>query len=155
MSPSLRTPRLKLHAFTADDVVELHTLFADPDTHTIGSGPFTALEQTERWIANRVTAQRDLGLCWYALRCTDTGLLIGNCGIFQGRISFEEPEIGYMIRASHRGCGYAIAPEPQTREHNHFRDRVDPGPDTVRRALLPRNPAGGGCLAIVCHRLPS
>jgi [ribosomal protein S5]-alanine N-acetyltransferase len=107
MAPSLRTARLKLDAFTADDAVELHDLFADPETHTIGSGPFTAFEQTERWIANRVAAQRHHGLCWYALRCPDTGLLIGNCGMLEGRASTEEPEIGYLIRASYRGHGYA------------------------------------------------
>ncbi len=107
MSPSLRTTRLKLDAFTADDAVELHALFADPDTHTIGSGPFTAFEQTERWIANRVTAQHDHGLCWYALRCLETGLMIGNCGMLTGRTGFEEPEIGYMIHAPHRDRGYA------------------------------------------------
>jgi hypothetical protein len=39
MSPSLRTQRLKLDAFTADDAVQLHALFADPDTHTIGPCP--------------------------------------------------------------------------------------------------------------------
>ncbi len=107
MSPSLRTQRLNLDAFTADDAVELHALFADPETHTVGIGPFTTFEQTEHWIANRVTAQRDHGLCWYALRCSETGLLIGNCGMLKGRTSFEEPEIGYMIQASHRGRGYA------------------------------------------------
>ncbi|MFC4072007.1 GNAT family N-acetyltransferase [Actinoplanes subglobosus] len=107
MAPSLRTPRLRLDAFTADDAVELHALFADPETNTIGSGPFTTFEQTERWIANRVAAQHDHGLCWYALRCPETGLLIGNCGMLRGRTGFEEPEIGYMIRASHRGRGHA------------------------------------------------
>jgi ribosomal-protein-alanine N-acetyltransferase len=107
MSPSLRTQRLELDAFTAGDAVELHALFADPDTYTIGSGPFTAFEQTERWIANRVTAQRDHGLCWYAVRCRETGLLIGNCGMLEGRTGFDEPELGYMIQASHRGRGYA------------------------------------------------
>lgn len=107
LSPSLRTPRLKLDAFTADDAVELHELFADPQTHTIGSGHFTAFAQTQQWIANRVTTQRDHGLCWYALRCSETGLLVGNCGMLRGRVSFEEPEIGYEVRASHRGRGYA------------------------------------------------
>lgn len=107
MSPSLHTPRLNLDAFTAEDALDLHHLFADPDTHTIGSGHFTGFEQTERWIANRVAAQRDHGLCWYALRCSETGLLIGNCGMFKGRTSVEEPEMGYEIRASHRGRGYA------------------------------------------------
>ncbi|GGN84206.1 N-acetyltransferase [Actinoplanes lobatus] len=107
MSRSLRTERLRLDAFTADDAVELHALFADPDTHTIGSGPFTAFEQTERWIDNRIAAQRDHGLCWYAVRCFETGLLIGNCGMLKGRTGCEEPELGYMIQASYRGRGYA------------------------------------------------
>jgi ribosomal-protein-alanine N-acetyltransferase len=107
MLPSLHSLRLKLDAFTAGDAVELHDLFADPKTHTIGSGHFIAIEQTERWIANRVAAQRDHGLCWYGLRCSETGLLIGNCGMLKGRTTFEEPEIGYEIRASHRGRGYA------------------------------------------------
>lgn len=107
MSPSLRTPRLRLDAFTADDAADLHELFADSQTHSIGTGPFTALAQTQQWIANRLAAQRNHGLCWYALRCVDTGLLIGNCGMLRGRTSFVEPEIGYEIRASHRGLGYA------------------------------------------------
>lgn len=107
MSPSLRTHRLALDAFTASDAVDLHELFADPHTHTVGSGHFTALAQTQQWIANRITTQREHGLCWYALRCSDTGLLIGNCGMFQGRSSVDEPEIGYEIRASRRGRGYA------------------------------------------------
>ncbi|HEX9999663.1 MAG TPA: GNAT family N-acetyltransferase [Actinoplanes sp.] len=107
MSPSLHTRRLELNMFTVHDAAELHELFADPRTHTIGSGPFTAFEQTERWIARRLTTQRDHGLCWYGLRCADTGLLIGNCGILEGRTGFNEPELGYEVRASHRGRGYA------------------------------------------------
>ncbi|WP_433794725.1 GNAT family N-acetyltransferase [Actinoplanes sp. CA-252034] len=107
MSPSLRTPRLNLHTFTADDTGELHALFADPETNTVGAGPFAARRATERWIAHRVAAERDHGLCWYALRCSRTGLLIGNCGMFKGRTGAEEPEIGYMIRAAQRGRGYA------------------------------------------------
>ncbi|MBL7255861.1 GNAT family N-acetyltransferase [Paractinoplanes lichenicola] len=107
MLSSLRTARLRLDAFTAGDAVELHELFADPDTHTIGSGPFTAFKQTERWIAHRLAAQREHGLCWYALRSSETGRLIGNCGMLAGRTGFEEPEIGYLIQASQRGRGYA------------------------------------------------
>jgi ribosomal-protein-alanine N-acetyltransferase len=107
MSSSLRTSRLTLDAFTATDATELHELFADPQTHTIGSGPFTELAQTERWIANRAATQRDHGLCWYALRCLDTGLLIGTCGMLKGRTTVAEPEIGYLIRRSHQGRGYA------------------------------------------------
>ena len=107
MSPSLRTERLALNAFTIDDAAELHELFADPRTHTIGSGPFTEFEQTMQWIANRTAVQRDHGWCWYALRRLDTGQLVGNCGLLKGRTIPEEPEIGYLIAEGHRGQGYA------------------------------------------------
>ncbi|HWS37602.1 MAG TPA: GNAT family N-acetyltransferase [Actinoplanes sp.] len=107
MSPSLSSRRLRLDAFTPADVVALHELFSDPATHSVGSGTFTAFEQTEQWIGRRLVAQREHGLCWYAVRCAETGLLIGNCGMLKGRTGFEEPEIGYEIRASHRGRGYA------------------------------------------------
>jgi RimJ/RimL family protein N-acetyltransferase len=105
--PALITPRLQLKAFTQADAAELHELFADPQTHTVGSGPFTSFAQTERWIANRLIAQRDHGLCWYALRDSASGRLIGNCGMLKGRASYGQPEIGYEIRASDRRQGYA------------------------------------------------
>ncbi|MCM4085142.1 GNAT family N-acetyltransferase [Paractinoplanes hotanensis] len=107
MLSALHTERLALSAFTEDDAAELHELFADPRTHTIGSGPFTAFAQTTRWIANRVATQREHGLCWYAVRRVDTGQLIGNCGLFASRTGCSEPEIGYLIAEGHRGRGYA------------------------------------------------
>jgi ribosomal-protein-alanine N-acetyltransferase len=105
--PSLVTPRLRLDAFTLSDTADLHILFADPLTHTIGSGPFTAVEQTERWIHNRVRFQEEQNLCWYALRERDTGKLIGNCGLLAGRTWPAGPEIGYLISATHQRRGYA------------------------------------------------
>ncbi|MEU4622942.1 GNAT family N-acetyltransferase [Actinoplanes sp. NPDC023801] len=33
--------------------------------------------------------------------------MVGNCGIFPGRTGPAEPEIGYMIRWSDRGRGFA------------------------------------------------
>lgn len=84
MRTLLTTTRLHLHPFTFADAEELHALFSDPETNTIGSGPFTSLPQTHRWIQNRITAQNDHGLCWYALRAIDTDELIGNCGMLRG-----------------------------------------------------------------------
>jgi ribosomal-protein-alanine N-acetyltransferase len=107
MRTSLTTARLQLIQFTLDDAGELHELFSDPLTHTVGSGPFTDLSQTEQWIRNRTAAHEGHGLCWYALRDLDTGTLIGNCGMLKGRTSYAEPEIGYLIRRSHQGRGFA------------------------------------------------
>jgi RimJ/RimL family protein N-acetyltransferase len=107
MRTLLTTARLRLRAFSLVDAEELHVLFSDPLTYTIGSGPFTSLSQTEQWIHNRISTQQEHGLCWYALREHDTDALIGNCGMLKGRTSYAEPEIGYMIRKTHQGQGFA------------------------------------------------
>lgn len=107
MRTSLTTTRLYLRPFVLDDAEELHALFSDPETNTIGSGPFTVLSQTHQWIQHRIAAQNDHHLCWYALHARDTGHLIGNCGMLRGRASYTEPEIGYMIHKKHQGQGLA------------------------------------------------
>ncbi|MEU7821595.1 GNAT family N-acetyltransferase [Catellatospora sp. NPDC049133] len=108
MRISLTTPRLQLSPFSLADTEELHGLFSDPLTHTIGSGPFTSISQTQQWILNRVTAMQEHGLCMYALRERETNALIGNCGMLKGRTTYTEPEIGYLIGKTHQGHGYAF-----------------------------------------------
>lgn len=107
MRPSLTSPRLDLAAFGPNDVEELHGIFSDPLTHTIGAGPVRDIQQTRAWITRRLTSHRDLGLCWYALRERTTQRLVGNCGVFAGRTGAVEPEIGYEIRYDSRRRGYA------------------------------------------------
>jgi hypothetical protein len=43
----------------------------------------------------------------YALRGQETNTLIGNCGMLKGRTTYTEPEIGYIIRMTHQGHGFA------------------------------------------------
>ncbi|MBQ1026414.1 GNAT family N-acetyltransferase [Micromonospora sp. C95] len=107
MRTLLTTMRLRLRPFTFADAEELHALFSDRETNTIGSGPFTSLAETHRWIQNRIAAQSEHGLCWYALRGIDTDQLIGNCGMLRGRSTYAEPELGYMIHKKHQGQGLA------------------------------------------------
>lgn len=96
---------MRLRCFEPADLAELHAIFSDPRTHTIGSGPFTTVEQTAGWIDRRMLAMRTSGLAWYGLRLRDGGRLVGNCGIFAGRTGADEPEIGYEIRHDGRGRG--------------------------------------------------
>jgi [ribosomal protein S5]-alanine N-acetyltransferase len=107
MRAALTTPRLHLSPFNLTDADELHELFSDPLTHTIGSGPFSSISQTQQWIRNRISTREEHGLCWYALRDRETNLLIGNCGMLNARTTYTEPEIGYMIRKTHQGHGFA------------------------------------------------
>jgi ribosomal-protein-alanine N-acetyltransferase len=107
MRASFTTSRLDLTAFQPNDAEELHEIFSDPHTHTIGSGPFRDIRETENWITRRQTCQHDVGLSWYGLRERSTGRLVGNCGIFVGRTGATEPEIGYEIRYDSQRRGYA------------------------------------------------
>jgi ribosomal-protein-alanine N-acetyltransferase len=107
MRTSLTTARLNLTAFQPSDAEELHEIFSDPHTHTIGNGPSRDIRETENWITRRQACHRDLGLCWYAIRERPTGRLVGNCGIFIGRTGATEPEIGYEIRHNSQHHGYA------------------------------------------------
>ncbi|MGW5387691.1 GNAT family N-acetyltransferase [Nocardia sp. NPDC003963] len=103
----LETARTILRPFVFEDGPELHEIFGDPATHTIGDGPFTSPEQTHRWIGRRIESRERSGLLWYAVRDNDSGLLLGNCGLFAGRTGADEPEIGYEIRRSEQGRGLA------------------------------------------------
>lgn len=107
MTPLIMTGRLELRPFRPEDAAELHEIFSDPDTHTIGDGPFTSLAQTAAWISRRADTERQYGLLWYAVRDRVTGRLLGNCGLFAGRTGSAEPEIGYEIRRSFQGQGLA------------------------------------------------
>jgi [ribosomal protein S5]-alanine N-acetyltransferase len=107
MRSTLRSERLSLRSFSRSDLIELHRIFSDPATHTIGSGPLLDIGQTEAWIERRIAVRSEHGLCWYGLRDRAGGELIGNCGVFPGRTGPREPEIGYEVRRDPQGRGYA------------------------------------------------
>ena len=107
VTPLIMTGRLELRPLGPEHASELHEIFSDPETHTIGEGPFTSLAQTAAWISRRAEAQRQHGLLWYAVRDRADGRTLGNCGLFAGRTGSAEPEIGYEIRRSYQGRGLA------------------------------------------------
>lgn len=107
MASTLTTERLTLGVFRLEDTPELHEIFSDPETYTIGRGPFGHIDETRAWIERRIATYRDLGYSWYGVRLTSTGRLLGNCGLFVGRTGVAEPEIGYMIRRDSQGQGFA------------------------------------------------
>jgi [ribosomal protein S5]-alanine N-acetyltransferase len=107
VTPLIVTGRLELRPFRPEDAAELHEIFSDPETHTIGEGPFTSLAQTAAWIGRRAETERQHGLLWYAVCDRADGRMLGNCGLFAGRTGSAEPEIGYEIRRSCQGRGLA------------------------------------------------
>ncbi|WP_406450957.1 GNAT family N-acetyltransferase [Streptomyces sp. NBC_00876] len=107
MRDIIGTERLELRCFRPDDAADLHEIFCDPKTHTIGTGPISSLDRTEEWIERRILTYRETGLAWYGARLRDSGLLVGNCGVFAGRTGSAGPEIGYEVRRTHQGQGIA------------------------------------------------
>ena len=105
MSTNLRTSRLQLNLFSPEDSEELHEIYSDPLTHTIGDGPYSNIEQTQGWIARRLATYTRTGLAWYAVRLAN-GELIGTAGLTIHRIP-DAPEIGYEVRAAHQRSGFA------------------------------------------------
>ena len=112
VTPLIMTSRLELRPFRPEDAAELHEIFSDPETHTLGEGPLASLAETAAWIHRRVEAERQHGLLWYAVRDRAGGRMLGNCGLFAGRTGSAKPEIGYEIHRSCQGQGLATEASP-------------------------------------------
>jgi ribosomal-protein-alanine N-acetyltransferase len=108
MRTALVTERLDLHLCDVEDVEELHKIFSDPESNTIGDGPFASPEETASWVDRRQQRYEQTGLVWYAVRLRSTGELVGNAGSTPGRTGEITPELGYLISAHHRRRHYAL-----------------------------------------------
>jgi ribosomal-protein-alanine N-acetyltransferase len=104
MADSLRAGSLRLDVFTREDLLELHAIFSDPETHVIGEGPVGSIEETRDWLERRDLRRKEHGVTWYAVR-DGGGRLIGNAGLFMGRTA-PHPELGFEIRRSEQNRGY-------------------------------------------------
>jgi len=104
MAEVLRAGDLTLRAFGPGDAEELHEIFSDPATHSIGDGPIRDLAATRDWLRRRVERREQYGVTWYGVR-TANGDLIGNAGLFIGRTG-DEPELGFEIRFADQNHGF-------------------------------------------------
>lgn len=107
MADKLATNELRLHVLTFNDEEELHALFADPATHTIGDGPHTNVQQTREWLERRRQSRDELGIAWYSVRFID-GTMIGATGLLFGRTG-ADPEFGFEIDHRYQGQGHGTA----------------------------------------------
>lgn len=105
MRASLASNRLDFREFTDADATELHEIFSDPDTHTIGDGPINDLSVTLDWIRGRRLRFAEHGVVWYAVHVRGYARLAGSAGLFMGRTN-PHPEFGFEIRHPLQGRGY-------------------------------------------------
>jgi RimJ/RimL family protein N-acetyltransferase len=93
------TERLLLRPWTAADLQELHDLWSDPKT--ICWGAHTTLDQT-RALLQKI----DLDGGWWAVEYQ--GRIVGNVFLRRSRQTQQALELGYHIRSSFWGMGFAI-----------------------------------------------
>jgi [ribosomal protein S5]-alanine N-acetyltransferase len=106
MTLPLRTERLVVREFTADDLDELAAIYADPKV-LWWEPPFTR-EQTRAMLEHSLARYREDGIAEYAVVLRDSEALIGVCGPVYRDIEGERlPELGWDLRSDLWGHGYA------------------------------------------------
>ncbi|MBF9033619.1 GNAT family N-acetyltransferase [Rhodobacterales bacterium HKCCE2091] len=93
----LRTERLVLRRFRAEDAAPLFEIFRDPRAmHYWSHLPHTDLAQTARFVERTMTADPATGDDFVVVR---DGAVIGKCG------AWHLPEVGILLHPDHWGAG--------------------------------------------------
>jgi RimJ/RimL family protein N-acetyltransferase len=104
---SIRTERLILKPFSADDLAAMHELRTQPEVMintAIGRGD-RDLAETQQTL-DRYLPPKDLETYNYTIRLAATDELIGTGGMHT-MSTFGWPEVGYMLKREFWGRGYA------------------------------------------------
>ena len=106
--PTLEGPRIRLRGFREDDLQDFYAVHSDPAVNRYWSFPaWTEVSQARDYFASAIGG-RDAGrmLCW-AIAERDGDRLIGSTTLFAINREQGRAEVGYALRASHWGRGYA------------------------------------------------
>nr|MBA2637677.1 GNAT family N-acetyltransferase [Solirubrobacterales bacterium] len=107
MTVPILTSRLVLRAFTHDDAPQLHSvLYRDPEAmHFIG-GPHS-VQATRQGIERYVDQQEADGFSFWAVEERETGLMVGEAGLFPLNGRGPDVEVGYAFGSPWWGRGFA------------------------------------------------
>lgn len=104
----LKTDRLLLRPFRADDVAAAFGFFADPEVmHFSLHGPHPSHKQTEDFIATNINRQDRLGFSIWAVIERAGDALIGMSGLAEFGHGVPGIELAYRLRRDRWGRGYA------------------------------------------------
>ena len=109
MATEILTERLRLRDWRDDpaEVDALHAVLSDPETMKLWPAPFDR-DGCATWLANVRQSYEKHGYGRFAVEIHETGQLIGDCGLFPGRIGeWSFVDIGWILHADHHGKGYA------------------------------------------------
>ena len=107
MPVPILTPRLVLRAFTTDDAPQLHqVLYRDPEAMRFIGGPHS-LQATRQGIERYVEQQERSGFSFWAVEERESGLVVGEAGLFPLNAQGPDTELGYALGRPWWGRGYA------------------------------------------------
>lgn len=107
MTLPLRTERLVIREFEADDLDKLAALYGDPAVLWWEPEPYSR-ERTAEALAHVLELYRTEGIAEFAVCLASTGEVIGDCGPVYRDVEGERlPELGWDLRSDHWGHGYA------------------------------------------------
>lgn len=130
----LTTDRLILREMTGADLDDMASLLGDPEVMRYYPRPRTRAEAQE-WIDWNLRLYRDYGFGLWAMVLRDSGEFVGDCGLTLQHVDgAEEIEVGYHVRVSMQGNGYAT--EAALAARNFARDTLG-----LHRLIAIINPA--------------
>ena len=104
----LTTDRLALRPFTLNDVGAAFGFFGDSEVMRFSlNGPHASHKPTEDFIITSINRQERLGLSIWAVIETESGDLIGMCGLAEFGHGIPGIELAYRLRRDRWGRGYA------------------------------------------------
>jgi RimJ/RimL family protein N-acetyltransferase len=99
--------RLLLRQMTDADLDDMAALLGDPDVMRYYPQPKTR-DEAQGWIAWNQLNYRTHGFGLWVMTLRATGEFVGDCGLTVQRVDgTDELEVGYHVRASLQGHGYA------------------------------------------------
>jgi RimJ/RimL family protein N-acetyltransferase len=105
--PEIETTRLRLRAFTPDDLDNLFLIFGDSEVmRYISNGKPRSREETENGLLKTIEGWRKRGFGLWAMTIKGSEKVIGYCGLIY-LDDTPEIEIAYGLAKAHWGKGYA------------------------------------------------
>jgi RimJ/RimL family protein N-acetyltransferase len=103
----LTTRRLVLREMTGADLDYIADLFGDEDVMRYYPKPMTR-DEAQSWVEWNQRLYRSHGFGLWAMVVRDTGEFAGDCGLTPQHVDgINEIEVGYHVRTSLQGQGYA------------------------------------------------
>ncbi len=111
IGPTLESARLVLRPHGIDDFEPLHVLTVSPETRAFLSGEPSREESYKRLLTS-IASWHLFGYGTFAVIERESGLYVGNCGLFRLERDLDppfegEPEAGWIVARNRWGRGYA------------------------------------------------